>query len=93
MLTSLNRHYGLYQQMDFFVPSQYSFVLCAFYTIFDIVSVLLQRPAAPVGAAHMKRFHSDAYIGFISDVTPENEKAYAAQMKKCALYLISCDSH
>ena len=45
----------------------------------------IQRPAAPVGASDMKRFHSDAYIDFLSEVTPENENAYEKQIKKRGL--------
>jgi acetoin utilization deacetylase AcuC-like enzyme len=36
-------------------------------------------------AEELARFHSDDYIDFLRRVTPENVKAFSAQMQKCAM--------
>jgi hypothetical protein len=76
MCHSLIMNYGLYKNMEIYVP------LPSLHTILVKMLTFVQR-AKPATKQEMCQFHSDDYIDFLSKVTPENMAAFSTQQTKC----------
>lgn len=85
MAHNLVLSYGLYKKMDIFRPTLISEQVTPLCSMLSTPEIEMHRHLHFQPSQDMARFHSDDYVHFLMNVTPENMNEYSRELSRCTL--------